>query len=201
VARTLLIGSGNPDKAAELAALLAGTGWTIRTLAGLPQVEEPSEGDGPFEDNALLKARYYGRRFSLACVADDSGLEVDALGGAPGAWSARYAGEHCTYADNNRKLLEALRGRPPSERRARFVCCAAFVDVDGTEHVERGTAEGIIALEPRGSNGFGYDPVFIPSGFDRTFGELDPLVKAGVSHRAEAFGKIGEYLAVRIAAC
>ncbi len=196
--RILLIGSGNRDKAAEVAALLEGTAWTVRTLADVPPVAEPEETETTFEGNALLKARYYGRRCSLACVADDSGLEVEALDGAPGVYSARYAGLGCTYADNNSKLLAALDGRPPGDRRARFVCCAAFVDVDGTEHVEFGTAEGLISPEPRGSNGFGYDPVFIPSGFDQTFGELHPLVKAGVSHRGEALRKMGEYLAGRI---
>ena len=198
MSRILLIGSGNRDKAAELASLLDGTAWTVRTLADVPPVEEPEETEDTFEGNALLKARYYGHRCSLACVADDSGLEVDALGGAPGVFSARYAGENCTYADNNAKLLSALAGKSLAERRARFVCCAAFVDVDGTEHIELGTSEGIIASEARGSNGFGYDPVFIPSGFDQTFGELHPLVKAGVSHRGEAFRKMGEYLARRI---
>jgi XTP/dITP diphosphohydrolase len=199
VGRILLVGSNNRDKAAELAALLDGTRWTVRTLADVPRVEEPEETQTTFEGNALLKARYYGHRCSLACVADDSGLEVAALGGAPGVYSARYAGEGCTYADNNRKLLAALVGKPAAARRARFVCCAAFVDVDGTEHVEFGTADGLIASEPRGSNGFGYDPVFIPSGFDQTFGELHPLVKAGVSHRGEALRKMSEYLAARIA--
>ena len=196
--RTLLIGSGNRDKAAELAALLDGTPWTVKTLADLPAVEEPDETETTFEGNALLKARYYGRRFSLACVADDSGIEVDALDGAPGVYSARYAGDACTYDDNNRKLLAALAGC--DDRRARFVCCAAFVDVDGTEHVIRGTCEGFVSDAPRGSNGFGYDPVFVPSGFEQTFGELHPLVKAGVSHRGEAFRKMGEYLAARIGA-
>ncbi len=194
--RTLLIGSGNRDKAAELEALLDGTPWTVKTLADLPAVEAPDETETTFEGNALLKARYYGRRFSLACVADDSGIEVDALDGAPGVYSARYAGDTCTYDDNNRKLLAALAGC--DDRRARFVCCAAFVDVDGTEHIIRGTCEGFVADAPRGSNGFGYDPVFVPSGFEQTFGELHPLVKAGVSHRGEAFRKMGEYLAARI---
>jgi XTP/dITP diphosphohydrolase len=126
-------------------------------------------------------------------------LEVEALDGAPGVYSARYAGEGCSYDDNNRKLLGALAG--DDNRCARFVCCAAFVDVDGTEHVVRGTCEGMVADAPRGSNGFGYDPVFIPSGFEQTFGELHPLVKSGVSHRGEAFRKMGEYLAERIEAC
>lgn len=193
--RTLLIGSGNRDKAAELERLLDGEAWEVKTLRDFPAVAEPEETETTFEGNALLKARYYGRHFGVACVADDSGIEVDALGGAPGVYSARYAGENCTYDDNNRKLLAALKDVPPAMRRARFVCCAAFVDTDGAEHVEFGTVEGIVAPAARGSNGFGYDPVFVPSGFEQTFGELNALVKASVSHRGEAFGKMSAWLA------
>ncbi len=195
MAKTLLIGSGNRDKAAELEGLLQGTAWEVKTLRDFPSVPEPDETETTFEGNALLKARYYGKAFGVACVADDSGIEVDALGGAPGVYSARYAGENCTYDDNNRKLLDALKDVPAAKRRARFVCCAAFVDPDGTEHIEIGTVEGIVAPSPRGSNGFGYDPVFIPSGFEQTFGELNPLVKSSVSHRGEAFGKMSAWLA------
>ncbi len=193
--RALLIGSGNRDKATELAQLLDGTAWDVKTLGDFPEVPEPEETETTFEGNALLKARYYGRAFSVACVADDSGIEVEALSGAPGVRSARYAGENCSYDDNNRKLLAALKDAPPAGRRARFVCCAAFVDHDGTEHVELGTVEGLIAREARGSNGFGYDPIFMPSGFEQTFGELNPLVKSGVSHRGEAFRKMCAWLA------
>lgn len=191
---TLLIGSSNRDKAAELAGLLDGAPWTVRTLADFDAVPEPEETETTFEGNALLKARYYGERFGVACVADDSGLEVDALDGAPGVYSARYAGDNCTYDDNNRKLLAALAGAAAAERTARFVCCAAFVDPDGTTRVERGTVEGVIAPEPRGTKGFGYDPVFIPNGFEETFGELPPAVKSSVSHRGEAFRKMSAYL-------
>ncbi len=200
MAKTLLIGSGNRDKAAELERLLDGAAWEVKTLRDFPEVDEPEETESTFEGNALLKARYYGKTFNVACVADDSGIEVDALGGAPGVWSARYAGENCTYDDNNRKLLAALKDVPAGKRRARFVCCAAFVDLDGTEHVEFGTVEGMVAPAPRGSNGFGYDPVFIPSGFEQTFGELNALVKSSVSHRGEAFGKMSAWLAERVVA-
>ena len=193
--KTLLIGSGNRDKAAELERMLDSVAWDVKTLRDFPTVPEPEEIETTFEGNALLKARYYGTQFGVACLADDSGIEVDALDGTPGVYSARYAGENCSYDDNNRKLLAALKSVPPGKRRARFVCCAAFVDRDGIEHVEIGTVEGVIAPEPRGSNGFGYDPVFIPSGFEQTFGELNPLVKASVSHRGEAFGKLSAWLA------
>ncbi len=175
--------------------MLDSVAWDVKTLRDFPTVPEPEEIETTFEGNALLKARYYGTQFGVACLADDSGIEVDALDGTPGVYSARYAGENCSYDDNNRKLLAALKSVPPGKRRARFVCCAAFVDRDGIEHVEIGTVEGVIAPEPRGSNGFGYDPVFIPSGFEQTFGELNPLVKASVSHRGEAFGKLSAWLA------
>jgi len=200
MAKPLLIGSGNRDKAAELERLLHGSPWEVKTLLDFPALPEPEETETTFEGNALLKARYYSKALGVACVADDSGIEVAALGGAPGVYSARYAGEDCTYDDNNRKLLAALNDVPAAKRRARFVCCAAFVDLDGAEHVEFGTVEGIIAPAPRGSNGFGYDPIFIPSGFEQTFGELNALVKSSVSHRGEAFGKMSAWLAERVAA-
>ena len=195
MSRVLLIGSNNADKAAELRALLADTAWEVRMLSDYPEVEEPEETEETFEGNALLKARYYGSQFGVACVADDSGLEVEALDGAPGVYSARYAGEDCSYDDNNRKLLGALddyivEGR----RKARFVCCAAYVGEDGTEHVEIGTVDGGIAPMPRGTRGFGYDPVFLPHRSIKTFGEMTPEEKAKISHRGEAFRKLREYL-------
>lgn len=130
----------------------------------------------------------------MACVADDSGIEVDALDGAPGVCSARYAGEDCTYDDNNRKLLAALESVSNEGRGARFVCCAAFVDDTGASHVELGTVEGVVARECRGTHGFGYDPVFAPRGHEKTFGEMDPEEKSGMSHRGEAFRKMSAYL-------
>ena len=196
--KPLLIGSSNRDKAAELRELLRGTPWMVKSLAELPPVEEPEEDGDTFKGNALLKARYYGDHYDMPCVADDSGLEVDALDGAPGVFSARYAGPNCTYADNNRKLLEALKDVADADRTARFVCCAAFVDRDGSSHVTVGTVEGIIAREPKGSFGFGYDPVFIPTGSDRTFGQLPPEEKHRISHRGRAFRAMREYLADRL---
>lgn len=192
--RPLLIGSGNQDKAAELAAILAGLPWEVKSLRDYPECREPEEDGQDFEENALKKAACYGARFSVDCVADDSGLEVDALGGAPGLYSARYAGPGCSYADNNAKLLKELEGVPMERRTARFVCCAALVRTDASYHTEIGTVEGHIALEPRGSNGFGYDPVFVPTDHERTFGEIDPEVKHGLSHRGAAFRQMRAYL-------
>lgn len=194
MSRSLLIGTGNRDKVAELRTILAGMPWTLKSLADFPAVDEPNEDESTFEGNALLKARYYAERFQIACVADDSGLEVDALDGAPGLCSARYAGEDCTYADNNRKLLAALAGVAEGERGARFVCCAAFLDGDGEGHVVRGVTEGRIAEAARGGHGFGYDPVFVPDGYSETFGELDAPVKHGMSHRGRAFRRLRSHL-------
>ena len=193
--RVLLIGSNNKDKAREIRSLLEDSPWDVKSLSDFAPVREPEETEATCEGNALLKARYYAEHFGVACVADDSGLEVDALDGAPGVYSARYAGEGCSYADNNRKLLAALEGLPSERRCARFVCVVAFVDEEGGEHLERGTAEGAIAPECRGEHGFGYDPLFIPDGFDRTFGEFAPEAKAAVSHRGRAFRKLCNHLA------
>lgn len=198
--RDLVIGSGNHDKAAELRLLLDGLPWTVKTLADYPEVREPEETGATFEANALLKARYYSEEFGVPSVADDSGLEVDALDGAPGVYSARYAGPGCTYDDNNRKLLNALADVPEDQRTARFVCCAAFVTPEGEEHVLRGTVEGVVAPECRGSNGFGYDPLFIANGYEHTFGEIAAEEKHKVSHRGRAFRALSEYLAQRAAA-
>ena len=193
--RPLLIGSGNRDKAAELAELLAGLPWEVKSLADFPTVPEPVEDGMTFEANALKKARYFCRRFNVPCVADDSGLQVDALDGAPGVFSARYAGEECTYADNNAKLLSALKDVPKEKRTARFVCCAAYVDPQRRTQVEMGVVEGRIALENRGDNGFGYDPLFIPDDADgRTFAEMSTAEKQAISHRGRAFRKIRDYL-------
>lgn len=191
----LLLGSGNGDKARELAVLLEGLPWEVRSLRDFPPAVEPEETGATFEENALLKARYYSAQFGVACVADDSGLEVDALDGAPGVYSARYAGPGCTYADNNRKLLDALEGVPWHERTARFRCCAALViPSSGKTHVEMGTVEGHIAISCEGTNGFGYDPLFVPAGEDRTFGEMPPEEKHAISHRGQAFARMRAWL-------
>lgn len=195
MAEVLLIGSGNRGKAAELADLLAGLPWEVRCLADYAPVPEPVEDGATFEENALKKAAYFSEKFNVACLADDSGLEVDALGGAPGVFSARYAGPDANDKTNNAKLLTKLEGLPEDERTARFVCYAAFVRPGGQPHLEYGTAEGRIALQPRGTGGFGYDPLFVPEGHDRTFGEMDPAEKKQISHRGRALAKMRKYLA------
>ncbi len=192
--RPLLIGSKNKDKARELEALLEGLPWKVRRIEDYPETPRPVEDGDTFEANALKKAAYYGERFGVACVADDSGLAVDFLDGAPGVFSARYAGEACGYASNNAKLLAALAGAPWPERTARFICCAAIVFPDGASHVEMGAVEGHITIEAFGENGFGYDPIFVPAGQERTFAEMPPAQKRKLGHRGRAFRKMRAYL-------
>lgn len=194
MSEVLLIGTANRNKVAELAHILEGLPWDVKSLDAFPTVPEPQEDGDTFEANAIKKAVYYGRLFEVCCVADDSGLVVDALGGAPGVLSARYAGPECSYADNNAKLLRELAGIPESQRSARFVCCAAFAHRSGRTQVETGVVEGRIIEEPRGAGGFGYDPLFVPRGHDLTFAEMDPVQKNAISHRARAFQRLRAYL-------
>jgi XTP/dITP diphosphohydrolase len=194
----LVLATANPDKAAEMAGLLTGLGLTLRARAdfeGLPDVEETAD---TFAGNAVLKARALCAATGLPALGDDSGLCVDALGGAPGVLSARFAGPGCSYADNNRKLLAALGGVPEAERGARFVCVVA-VARPGEEPVTfEGACIGRIADAPRGDRGFGYDPLFVPLPADNpaghTFAEMDPADKARVSHRARAFARARAWL-------
>jgi XTP/dITP diphosphohydrolase len=147
-------------------------------------LEEPFD---TFEGNALNKARVAARATGLPAIADDSGLEVDALGGEPGVYSARYAGDGATDADNNGKLVERLRDVPEPERTCRYRCVAALVMPDGREIVEEGTFEGRVVLQGRGSMGFGYDPHVVPEGETRTMGEIPVEEKLAFSHRGRAF--------------
>jgi len=190
----LLLGTKNEYKVAELTGLLEGLPWRVTGLNALPDLPEPLEDGKTFAENALMKAVYYQQASGYTCVADDSGIVVDALDGAPGVYSARYAGEPSSDVENNKKLLRELAEIPEGARTARFVCCAAIAHPDGRTHCETGTVEGRIALQSRGVSGFGYDPLFIPAGFEQTFAELGPEVKQRISHRARAFGKLRAYL-------
>ena len=193
--KTLLIATGNTHKVREIAELLNGVPWRIVDLSAYPPAPAPVEDGLTFEANARIKAEHYAQRLGVPCVADDSGLVVDALEGAPGVISARFAGDGCTDADNNAKLLALLKDVPDKARTARFVCCSVFATIDGATHVAHGSVEGVIDHVPRGLNGFGYDPLFIPLGYDQSFGELDGSVKARISHRSRAFTKMREFLA------
>jgi XTP/dITP diphosphohydrolase len=185
----LLLASANQGKLRELRAILEGLPVELVGLAeaGLgepPEVEETGE---TFLENALLKGRAYAAWSGMAAVADDSGLEVDALGGAPGVRSARYAGPGASDQANLDKLLAALEGVPPERRTARFRCAAVLVDPDvGKWHAEAAW-EGRILDGPRGSGGFGYDPVFLPAGWQKTSAEVDQATKDAASHRGMAF--------------
>ncbi|HUR26748.1 MAG TPA: non-canonical purine NTP pyrophosphatase [Planctomycetota bacterium] len=192
--KRLLLASDNPKKRAELLAMLAGLELvTPRDVGGLPPVEEDL---ATFAGNAAKKARSGARASGLWCLADDSGLEVEALDGAPGVRSARYAGVHGDDAANNAKLLAELRGVAPSRRGARFVCALALATPDGTIALEiEGIATGRILEAPRGKRVFGYDPLFLftEPGFpetDRGFAELAPGEKARVSHRGRAIREL-----------
>jgi XTP/dITP diphosphohydrolase len=185
----LLLASANPGKLRELRAILQGLPVELVGLAdaGAGEPPEVAETGATFLDNALQKARAYAAWSGLAAVADDSGLEVDPLGGAPGVRSARYAGQGASDRANLDKLLAELVGVPPERRTARFRCAAVLVDPELGEWHAEGTWEGRLLEAPRGTGGFGYDPVFMPDGWDRTSAEVDQATKDAASHRGRAF--------------
>jgi XTP/dITP diphosphohydrolase len=193
----LLVATHSPHKLAELRELLRLDHAEIVGLDDVGVGDEPDETGSTFETNARIKARFGARRTGLPTIADDSGLEVDALGGRPGVRTRRYAGPNATDEDNNAKLLGELAGLPPERRGARYVCVLALaLPADGASPTEavpirmvRGTSRGRIAAEPRGSGGFGYDPIFEPDGEapgGRTFGLWSAAEKHAVSHRGRA---------------
>jgi XTP/dITP diphosphohydrolase len=196
--RRLLVATRSRHKLDELRGLLSLPDAELVTLDEVGIDDDPVEDGATFEENALLKGRHYARLSGLAALADDSGLEVEALGGGPGVRTRRYAGEDATDEDNNRKLLAALDGLPAERRGARYVCVLAYVEPGADEPVlRRGEFEGRIATAPRGSNGFGYDPIFEPAGEPvggRTVGEMPPEEKARISHRAAAARAMSEAL-------
>ncbi|MBS0417500.1 MAG: RdgB/HAM1 family non-canonical purine NTP pyrophosphatase [Proteobacteria bacterium] len=183
----VVLASSNKGKLRELAALLAPLGYDVVAQNTLG-IETPPETGDSFIANALLKARYAAAASSLPSLADDSGIEVDALDGRPGIYSARYAGEGASDDENLRKMLREMAGVPEGKRMARYQCVIAFVRTADDPHpiLAAGVWEGTLITEPRGLGGFGYDPIFIPSGFDRTAAELDPAEKNSLSHRGKA---------------
>ncbi len=186
--KNLIIATGNAHKMEEFGQLLAGSGFEVHSAAtcgGMPEVDETGK---TFAANAQIKAAALRRIAPQASwvLADDSGLEVDSLGGEPGIYSARYAGAKATDAENVQKLLNALKDVPIAERSARFRCALCWIGPDGAvQHVD-GTCEGTISHEPTGESGFGYDPVFIPEGHEQSFAELGDATKGALSHRAKA---------------
>ncbi len=191
--RTLLLATRNPGKVQEIKAILNGVRADIHSLIDMPHLPDIIEDGATLEENALKKAREIFRIVNMPVLSDDTGLEVFHLGMKPGVHSARYAGEHVSYKDNYRKLLHELHDIPHSERGAQFRCVAVFID-RGIETVAEGKCKGVITTAPRGKGGFGYDPVFIPQGFDQTFAELPLETKNRISHRASAFFQMKESL-------
>jgi len=185
--RRAVLASANVGKLRELAALLAPAGLELIAQGALG-IEPVPETGSTFLENALLKARHAARAARVPALADDSGIEVDALGGRPGVWSARFAGEGASDAANLARLLDELKGVPEERRGARYQCVIAWVrDADDPAPlITRGTWEGRITLTPRGSGGFGYDPAFVPAGEERTAAELPAQEKNAVSHRGQA---------------
>lgn len=179
----LLVASHNKGKVREIEELLAPLGFDVQSAAGLP---EPEETGLTFEDNAILKARAAADASGITALADDSGLAVDALDGAPGIHSARWAGPSKDFTAAMARVERELAGRDAS---AKFVCVLAFAKPHGEVKTYRGEVRGRLVFPPRGSKGFGYDPIFVADGMRETFGEIDPALKHSISHRAKAFAK------------
>jgi XTP/dITP diphosphohydrolase len=199
VSRRLLVASRSRHKVRELGELLDLPGVVFVTPDEAGVEGEPVEDALTFEGNAEIKARYYAVRSGLPTLADDSGLEVDALDGGPGVHTKRYAGPDATDTDNNAKLLRELDGLPPAERGARYQCVLAFIDPERSDAIvfRSGAFEGRIADEPRGSGGFGYDPIFEPEGEapgGRTVGQVEAEEKHALSHRGKAARAMADYL-------
>lgn len=184
----VVLATNNPKKLVELRRVVeqAGLDVEVLSLADVEPYPEPEETERTFEGNALIKARAAAERSGIAAVADDSGLEVDELNGMPGVRSSRWAGPMCDDDENNELLLAQLHGVPAERRTARFCCALALVSPDGQQRIWHGTMEGRIGEAPVGDNGFGYDPLFIPDGEERSSGEMSPEEKDAISHRGEA---------------
>lgn len=201
--KTVVIATNNAHKVSEIRAALDFEGWEFATLREAGIVSDPAEDADSFEGNARIKAEAARAAAEaalghpVAVLADDSGLEVDALDGAPGVYSARYAGADGDDAANNAKLLAELAEVPEEQRTARFVCTLVFIDEDGAETVARGTVEGVIGFEGRGNEGFGYDPLFLPDAFEGrlTLAEVSQQEKNGISHRGCALRLLRDKLA------
>ncbi len=191
----LLIATRNAGKVNELRDLLSGMPVELLNLNDVAPVPEVEETGATFEENAILKARGYALQTGTWALADDSGLEIEALDGAPGVLSARYGGSETGFAEKIQRLLSEIDETEDPERRARFVCSVALADAEGeVRFTAEGICAGTIAEEPRGTGGFGYDPIFIPDGFNSTFGELPVRIKQQISHRGRAIAKIMPFL-------
>jgi len=187
----LVIATRNAHKLEEIRAIFNFQGLELSSALDFPTIPDTVEDRDTFEGNAIKKARELCAATGLPCIADDSGLEVDALGGSPGVYSARYAGEPCDDAANNQKLLRELTGK--ESRRARFVTALALCRPGKEPVTVKGTCEGVIVETPRGTSGFGYDPLFVPDGYNESFAELPASTKNKISHRANALSKASKH--------
>lgn len=193
--RSLLLGTRNPGKVIEITSILADTAWSFSSLQEFHDVGEAEENFVTFAGNAIAKAQFYASATGLCALADDSGLEVAALNGAPGVFSARYAGVNASDADRRALLLSELTRTGNSDRRARFVAVVAIAKPDGEVlNLSQGICDGTVTFSPRGTGGFGYDPLFIPDGYNQTFAELPDSVKNRISHRARALMNTKNFL-------
>ena len=188
----LIFASGNKGKIKEVKEIFADTDYEIHSLYDFGEPPEIEETGTTFEENAFIKAKTIFDKFNKPVIADDSGLSVVQLKGAPGVYSARYAGENCTYDDNNNKLIRELSSYPEPHK-AEFVCCAVLYD--GNSGITAfGKLPGIIIDEFRGEHGFGYDPIFVPDGYEKTLAQMNLQQKNGISHRSKAFNNLKEKL-------
>lgn len=190
--KKIVFATGNQGKLNEVREIFSNTNLQIISMNELGDVPEIIEDGSTFEDNALKKAKFVYNKFGLPTIADDSGLAIEQLGGKPGVYSARYAGENCTYDDNNNKVIEELKDFPEPHL-AKFISFAIYYNGNSV-HRAVGELRGRIIKEKRGEHGFGYDPIFIPENFDKTLAEITLEEKNKISHRAESFNKLKKFL-------
>ena len=195
--KKIVLATKNKDKVKEIKAVFAELPAEIVSLADFENLPDAVEDGKTFAENATIKAKFFAEKLNLACLADDSGLEVDALGGLPGIFSARFAGYHADDSTNNQKLLAELEKVDVSESKADYKCALSFIDVDGTEIKTEGEIFGVIKKIPRGSGGFGYDPYFYVDE-NKTMAELTPAEKNSISHRGAALRKMLPLLKERL---
>ncbi len=192
--KKLIFATGNANKMREIREILGGKGYEILSMKEAGVDIDVEEDGATFEENALIKARAIGKACGELVLADDSGLVIDALGGEPGIYSARYMGHDTSYTEKNNNLISRLEGVPDEKRTARFVCAMAAVFPDGTEKVITGVMEGRIGYRIAGENGFGYDPIFFLPEYGKTSAEISPEEKNAISHRGKALRAMAEYL-------
>lgn len=195
---TLVVATGNKNKVLEISEILKDMPFEVKSLSDLSIDLDVEEDGETFEQNAYKKAYEVMKTYGFTTIADDSGLEVDALGGAPGVYSARFSGVHGDDCANNEKLLKLMENVPDDKRCARFVCVIALVYKDGTSLMSRGEVEGYIAHEPKGNGGFGYDPLFIVPEYNMSFAELGSEIKNRISHRGKALDQLKKMLKGRM---